>query len=81
MRGAGIIPGAVRDAHPYTREDVPWIIGEPCSVRDRLFRYLSGGGMRTFGRTITQELARKRHRRFLFAAAAIAVAWAVFYVV
>jgi len=72
-------PTAVGDAHPYTRADVPWIIGEPLSC-GKLILYISGGGMRTFGRTVSQEVVRRRQRRFLAVAAAIAVAWTALYV-
>lgn len=69
----------VTDAHGYTREDSPWIIGEYESVYGKLIHYLSGGGMRTFGRTVSQEKARRCHMRFLSVAAVLAVVWLLFY--
>ena len=68
------------DAHAYTRSDVPWIITECKTAYDRMFNYISGGGMSTFGRTIRQEEIRLRHRKFLTVAAAIAVVWVLFLV-
>ena len=41
----------------------------------RLVRYLCGGGMRAFGRTVEQEEADARRVRFLVAASALGVAW------
>ena len=55
----------VGDAHAYTRSKVPWRLdayrdasGETSGgVRFgwKLYHYISGGGMRTFGRTVQQE--------------------------
>lgn len=68
----------VTPAHPYTRSDTPWILDEHCSPYGKLIHYLSGGGMRTFGRTIRQEETRRRQRRFLTAAGVLFVLWACF---
>lgn len=65
----------VRDAHAYTRSDVPWAISHPKTPHDRLIHYISGGGMRVFGRTIHQEEVRRKQIRFLCAAAVVAVIW------
>ncbi len=65
----------VRDEHPYTRSETPWIIGESSGVYGKLIHYLSGGGMSTFGRTVKQEEARSRRRRFFAVSAAIGVLW------
>ena len=70
----------IKPAHGYTREDSPWIIEGPDAFRCRLVRFLAGGGMHTFGRTISQEMARAKHRRFMFVVAAIAVCWLVLYI-
>lgn len=70
----------VKPAHGYTREDSPWIIDSSDVFRCRLVRFLAGGGMQTFGRTISQEIARAKHRRFMFAAAVIAACWLVLYI-
>jgi len=66
-------------AHPYTRSESPWIIGEYHSVYGKLIHYISGGGMRTFGRTVKQEEVRRRQRRFLIAAGCLVAVWLVFY--
>lgn len=78
---SGIHTETVGDAHGYTREDTPWILDARPSVCGRLVHYLSGGGMRTFGRTIVQERAKRRHRRFLMVAGALGAVWLVFYFV
>lgn len=69
----------VGDAHSYTRSETPWILGDQQSFSGKLIRYISGGGMRTFGRTVKQEEARRRHRRFLVVSALLTVIWTFFY--
>ena len=70
-----------RPAHPYTRSDIPWIMDAQTSAHGRLTRYISAGGMRTFGRTVRQEEARRRQCRFCVEVAVLAVLWLVFLVV
>ena len=65
----------VGDAHAYTRSDVPWSISTAKSARSRLIDYISGGGMRTFGRTVRQEEVRRKQLRFLAVAAVLAAVW------
>jgi hypothetical protein len=75
----------VRDAHAYTRSKEPWRLD---AYRDahgetskgarfgwKLFHYLSGGGMSTFGRTVQQEERNTRQNRFLAVAAVLAALW------
>lgn len=67
----------ISDAHAYTRSRVPWRV-DGCqgrSVCQRLVHYISGGGMRTFGRTVRQEEVRLRQRRFVAVAAVIVAGW------
>jgi hypothetical protein len=45
----------------------------------KLFHYLSGGGMKAFGRTLAQEEADWKRTRFLVGAAVFAVAWLFFW--
>lgn len=70
----------VNDAHAYTRSKAPWILDEHPSIYGRLIHYLSGGGMRTFGRTVQQEEVRLRQLRFLLVMAVLVVLWALFLV-
>jgi len=63
------------DAHAYTRSKSPWILGEHPSAYGRLIHYISGGGMRVFGRTVGQEEARIRQTRFLIVSAVLALVW------
>ena len=63
------------DAHPYTRSESPWILGEHVSVYGKLIHYLAGGGMEAFGRTVRQEEVLRRQRRFLSVAGLLAVGW------
>ena len=65
----------VTDAHEYTRERSPWIMDEHKSVYGKLIHYLAGGGMRTFGRTVSQEIVRRRQTRFLVWFAVLAALW------
>lgn len=67
------------DAHGYTRSTTPWIIGEHPSAYGKLIHYLSGGGMKTFGRTVGQEEARRKHLRFYFVCWILALVWLTFY--
>ena len=72
----GVVPTEiVEDAHSYTRSNVPWSISTAKSGHGRLIDFISGGGMRTFGRTVRQEEVRRRQVRFLAAAAVIAAVW------
>ena len=72
---SGIHTEVVSPEHEYTRSDSPWIIERPESAYWRLLHYISGGGMSTFGRTVRQEEARIRQRRFLVVFAVLAVLW------
>ena len=77
------------DEHAYTRSPEPWRIdaGEEVyasiSRKSRrgwkLFHYISGGGMRVFGRTVEQEEADARQNRFLWAMGAVFALWLAFY--
>ena len=68
----------IGDAHAYTRSDVPWSITVGEDAHDKMINYISGGGMRTFGRTIRQEEARRRQRTFLMVAAGLIGLWVLF---
>ena len=66
----------VGDAHAYTRSETPWQL-DP--YHKKLFHYLSGGGMRTFGRTVEQEEAEAKRTRFLVKAAVAGMIWLYFW--
>jgi len=68
------------DAHAYTRSKSPWILSEHKSACGKLIHYLSGGGMRAFGRTVRQEEIRRRHVGFWVVAAVLASFWLLFWV-
>ena len=74
-------PQAMESIHGYTRVESPWIIGEYKSIYGKLIHYISGGGMTTFGRTVAQEVVRRKHRQFYFWAALLAVVWLYYYFV
>ena len=65
----------IGDAHAYTRSDVPWAMSISRTAQERLMNYISGGGMRIFGRTVRQEEVRRRHLRFLAVSAVLAGLW------
>ena len=67
----------VSDAHAYTRSGIPWAMSTARTPRDRMINYISGGGMRIFGRTVRQEEVKRRQIRFLAVSAVLAVAWAL----
>lgn len=83
---AALRTALVKRRHAYTSADIPWALdvatdGTPCDpAKDkwRLFHYLSGGGMRAFGRPSGRELLSRRQTRFLWLAGALAVFWLVF---
>jgi len=68
------------DAHAYTRSKSPWILSEHASAYGKLIHYLSGGGMKAFGRTIRQEEIRRRHVGFWIVVAAFASLWTLFWI-
>lgn len=69
----------------YTHAKIPWNLEEYTEAHGetstgikfgwKLFHYISGGGMRTFGRTVRQDEIAYRQRRFLVVAALIALVW------
>ena len=70
----------VESAHAYTSSDVPWNMSVGETAYAKMISYLSGGGMKTFGRTVRQEEVRLRQRRFLMVFAVLAALWFVFLV-
>lgn len=77
----------VTDAHAYTRSETPWLMEDPAELSGetatgrkfggKLIRYLSGGGLRTFGRTVEQEERDLRQTRFLVGAGVLAAVWLI----
>ena len=72
---SGIHTEVVSSAHAYTRSEIPWVVERHKSAYGKLIHYLSGGGMRTFGRTVRQEEVRRRQRRFCVEFAVLAAIW------
>lgn len=83
-----ILTSLVRDAHPYTRSKLPWKLESDRNVGGvnakgirfgwKLFHYISGGGMKAFGRTIQQEERRAKQNRFLVVASVMTMLWILF---
>lgn len=79
----------VRPAHAYTRSRLPWLMdvdtdadGETATGKKfgwKLFHYISGGGIRSFGRTVEQEEMDAKRTRFLASCSVAAVVWTIFY--
>jgi len=68
------------DAHAYTRSKSPWILSEHESAYGKLIHYLSGGGMRAFGRTVRQEEIRRRHVGFWVVVCVLTALWFCFWI-
>lgn len=84
---AALRTSLVRRRHAYTGVDIPWQIDVERPLLDapdarhqkrRLFHYLSGGGLRAFGRPSGYALMAYRQTRFLWTAAVLGVLWLVF---
>lgn len=75
----------VEDAHAYTHSRMPWRLEVNRDARGqttkgkvfgwKLFHYLAGGGMKTFGRSVQQEETNARRNRFLTVAGVLGVVW------
>lgn len=52
---------------------------QPVSYRNRLFHYISAGGMRQLKRTTFDDLVEYRQHRFLFIVFMLVIFWLVFY--
>jgi len=82
-----IPPSLVTAEHSYTRSDEPWNLEAYTEASGRtstghtygwkLFHYISGGGMRTFGRTLRQDVRSRRQNRFLTVSAVLGLVWLV----
>lgn len=70
----------VESAHAYTRSDVPWAISVGETAYAKMISYISGGGMKTFGRTVRQEEVRRRQMRFLVVFSVLVALWLFFLV-
>ncbi len=80
-----ITPSVFDATSAYSRKDMPWridaidesVAGKSSKSKShwKLFHYLSGGGMKVFGRTIEQEQADVKRTRFLIAAGIMAIVW------
>lgn len=65
-------------AHPYTRSKASWRLESAArTAREKLYRYISGGGMSAFGRTITQQERDERQTRFFVAIGILAAVWLI----
>ena len=71
-------PAYMRSKLPWRIEDASEVSGVTASGRrfgGKLIHYLSGGGLKTFGRTVEQEEAEGRRFRFLVASGLLAAVW------
>jgi hypothetical protein len=83
-------PEVLGKTRPYTRSKAPWRLDAYKEAKGetskgvkfgwRLVHYLSGGGMKVFGRTIKQEEADLKRTRFLIAAGIFAVIWFIIWI-
>lgn len=82
---SGLHTEFVTDAHAYTRSRTPWLLDENRAAHGetttglrfgwRLFHYIAGGGMRSFGRSVRQEERAARQNRFLVWSGLLFAAW------
>jgi len=82
---SAIHTSTVVTAHEYTRSPMPWLLDENREASGetsdgkkfgwRLFHYISGGGMRAFGRSVRQEELDRKRNRFLVASGVVAAMW------
>ena len=54
----------VKSGHENENADIPW---EFASIQNRLVKYIAGGGMMAFGRTVTQERRDRNQNRLFYA--------------
>lgn len=86
-----ILTSLISDAHSYTRSSEPWSFGRAPSgdvinsrgkvICWKLFQYISGGGLKSFGRTVEQDERDRRQARFLVAAGVLAFIWLLLLVI
>jgi len=79
------------DKHAYMRSREPWNIDAGREMYSsiskegrpvwKLFHYISGGGMRSFRRTLEEDGRSRRQTRFLVFSAAVFVLWAILAVI
>ncbi|MBR7181113.1 MAG: hypothetical protein IKD42_05840 [Kiritimatiellae bacterium] len=76
----------VQPAHKWTKSPSPWLIDSEFEKNAKLsekgrkfgwklFHYLSGGGMRVFGRTVEQEETDIKLNRFFAVMGTLAAIW------
>lgn len=85
---SGIHTSLARSAYSYTHSPEPWRLeDESDEVSEetrrrprfgwRFFHYLSGGGMRSLGRSVVQDERDRRQNRFLLVMGGLALCWLV----
>ena len=85
-----ISPSVFDATGEFARSKMPWRIdaleevasGGATASRPhwKLFHYLSGGGMKVFGRTIKQQEADFKRTRFLIGAGVFALIWLLLWI-
>ena len=85
-----IKPQPIADAHAYTQSKSSWLLDRTVDASSRtkrgddrgwrLFHYLSGGGIREFGRSVQQEEADLNRGSFLWKAAILGLIWFIFWI-
>lgn len=78
--------------HAYTSSKTPWeldVVNDPNGTGQvlghrsgwRMFHYLSGGGLRAFGRSSMAQIVYRRQGRFLIIFAVLSALWLLFWFV
>lgn len=69
-----------RKETPQNYRPLPTAPGKLEAYGKKLFRYLSGGGIAAFRRTVKEEEAEARQERFLAVASFVGIAWLVLWI-
>ena len=64
----------IKPGHAYTSDKLPW---KMVLIENRLVRYIAGGGMMAFGRTLEQDKRERRQNRFLVWTGAITIIYLI----
>lgn len=68
----------VTPGHRRTTDELPWTVAE---FSNRLIKYIAGGGMMAFGRTIEQDIRDRKQSRFLTAMGVVGTIYLILWII